>query len=143
MYYDQLSDEEKQNSASLTGDTCKITHSEGTDYFARVVLEIPIHGVEEPFTWGMWVSLSKQSFDRYTSSWGDHDQTDSYFGWLSNRLPHYPNTINLKTNARPRNGGLRPLLELLDAEHPLVVDLRQGLTIQQAQQIAESAMHIS
>lgn len=141
MYYDVLSGQDKQSLATLTDDLCEIASHEGTDYFARVALELPIQGVEEPFLWGVWVSLSRESFERYTSTWGEHDESDSYFGWFSNRLPYYPDTINLKTNVRPRNGGLRPYLELAPSAHPLAIHYSEGLSIQEAQRIAEKVMH--
>ena len=141
MQFDQLSDDEKRAIGTLSDDLCKIEHPEGTDYFARVVLEIPIHGVKEPFLWGVWVSLSQANFERYTSTWGKHDESDSYFGWFSNRLPFYPDTINLKTKARPRNGNARPVLELEPSDHLLSVHFQHGITVSVAQQIAEIAMH--
>ena len=143
MHYEQLSDTEKRSIGKLTDDLCEIAHTDNTDYFARAVLELPIHGVEDPFVWGVWVSLSQKSFEKYTSTWGEHEDSDSYFGWFSNRLPFYPDTINLKTNVRPRNGGLRPLIELQPSNHPLAVHFQNGMTIQEAQQIAEAAMHAS
>jgi len=141
MHFDQLSDEDKSAIGKLSDDLCKIEHPEGTDYFARTILEIPIHGIKEPFLWGVWVSLSQESFEKYTSTWGKHDETDSYFGWFSNRLPFYPDTINLKTNVRPRNGGARPILELQPTEHPLAIHYLHGISVHEAQQIAELAMH--
>ncbi|HWG87794.1 MAG TPA: DUF2199 domain-containing protein [Candidatus Acidoferrales bacterium] len=141
MHYEELSDEDKQSIATLTDDLCQIDHPEGADYFARVVLELPIHGVAEPFLWGVWVSLSQESFEKYTSTWGEHDESDSYFGWFSNHLPYYPNTVNLKTNVRPRNGGARPILELQPSDHPLAIHFQNGMTIQEAQQIAEAVLH--
>jgi len=141
IYYDQLSDEDKLAIGKLSDDLCEIEHPSGTDYFARAILEIPIHGVEQPFLWGVWVSLSQPSFDRYKSTWGNHDETDRYFGWLSNRLPFYPDTINLKTHARPKNGGERPILAIEPTDHLLSIHARQGISIEQAQHIAEIAMH--
>jgi hypothetical protein len=141
-HYSELTAAEKAERATLTDDTCQIRYDDGhVDYFARVVLEIPIHGVADPFLWGVWVSLSEQSYTRYTSSWGNHDESDAYFGWLSNRLPHYTNTINLRTHCHPRNGGMRPRLELEPTGHLLSVHAREGLSIAQAQAIAQIAMH--
>ena len=142
LAYEQLSAAEREARAKLTDDLCMIRHDDGhRDYFARVCLEIPIHGVEDPFMWSVWVSLGEASFKRYTDTWGEHDEADAYFGWLSNRLPHYPDTVNLRTNVHPRSGGVRPWLELEPTDHPLAVHAREGLTIEQAQRIAEEAMH--
>lgn len=141
MHYDTLSEHDKASLATINDDLCTIEHPGGTDYFARVILELPIHGVEQTFLWGVWVSLSQKNFERYTSTWGEHDETDCYFGWFSNRLPHYPDTINLKTHVHPRNGGARPTLEIEPSDHPLSIHYHQGMTMQEAQLIAEEVMH--
>ena len=140
LYYEQLTHDEK-NLATLSGDLCKIAHPGGTDYFARAVLEIPVTGVTEPFSWGVWVSLSEASYERYTSTWKDHDESDSYFGWFSNQLPYYPDTTKLKTQVRPRKGGIRPYLVLEDTEHLLANHFHNGIAVEEAQKIAEIAMH--
>jgi len=136
-----LLNEEQKRQARLTSDLCRMSNENGTHRFVRVVLEIPIHGIEEPFMWGVWASLSEQNFKRYLDSWDDPDENDSYFGWFCNRLPYYPDTMSLKTQVRPRRGGLRPYLELERNGHLLAEHLYEGITVQQAQEIAEVAQH--
>lgn len=140
VHYSNLSDAEKAK-AKLTSDTCVITHGEGTDRFIRVVVEIPIHGATEPFTWGVWVSLSEANYNKYVEGWDNPDESDSYFGWFCNRLPYYEDTTGLKTQVRPRKGGIRPCLEIERNGHLLAEHLHNGITIAQAQEIAEKAMH--
>jgi hypothetical protein len=135
-----LSTEEKA-AAELKSDTCVIRHDDGVDRFIRVVLEIPIHGVDEPFMWGVWVSLSEKSFARYLETWNEPDESDAYFGWFCSRLPYYEDTINLKAQVRPRRGGLRPYLELERNGHLLAEHLFAGISIEHAQEIAEMMMH--
>jgi len=128
----------------LGSDLCLIKHNEGTDYFIRTILEIPIHGIEEPFTWGVWVSLSEKSYARYAETYDNPVEGDGFFGWLCNRLPSYPDTLALATDVHVQLGGLRPTLHLHhgDAdEHPLVIDQRQGISIARAQEIAELISH--
>ena len=52
------------------------------------------------------------------------------FGWLSNRLPDYPDTLNLRTDVWPQDGNKRPLVTIQSAhaEHPLYVEQQQGIT---------------
>ena len=139
-YYAQLPEPARSN-ARLDSDTCTIKDTNGTDYFVRVVLEIPIHNIDEPFLWGVWASLSKASFDRYVATYDDPDEGDSHFGWFSNRLPYYPETLGLKTNVHPRKGGWRPYLTIERNGHPLAEHLADGISIDLAQQIAECVMH--
>ena len=74
----------------LSSDFCVITDTEGTDYFIRAVLEVPIHGAEKPFLWGVWVSLSQESFKRYWDTYDDPQVGEGFFGWLCNKIPVYP-----------------------------------------------------
>ena len=64
----------------LESDLCKYEDADGPHYFVRACLEIPIHGVSEPFLWGVWVSLSKESFDRYLETCEEPEEGISYFG---------------------------------------------------------------
>ena len=46
---------DNESAASLTSDDCVI---DGTAFFVRGCIEIPVHGQADPFIWGVWVSLS-------------------------------------------------------------------------------------
>ena len=138
LAYDNLPPAEKEN-AHLDTDFCVV----GDHRFIRVCLEIPIIGIEAPFMWGVWVSLSEKNFERYVETYDDPVEEDEYFGWFCNRLPYYPDTVNLRTVVRPRRNNVRPFLELQPTEHPLSIDFYNGLTIQRAQEIAEIAMHLN
>jgi hypothetical protein len=143
-HYSTLSDEQKRSMGMLDSDLCTINHAEGTDYFIRAILEIPIHSVEEPFIWGVWVSLSEKSYSRYVDTYDNPIEGDGFFGWLCNRLPCYPDTLALAANVHVQMGGKRPTVRLHRGnsnEHPLVRDQHQGIGVKRAQEIAEQAMH--
>lgn len=140
-HYAELDPQEQAAQATLGSDLCTIEHADGCDYFVRACLEIPILGHAEPFIWGVWVSLSAANFARYRDSWTAPDLDDRYFGWFCNRLPGYPETLNLKTLVHPRGDNLRPWIELAPADHPLVDDARDGLTVARAQALAEQVLH--
>ena len=95
--------------------------------------------------YGVWSSLSEQSFKRVLELWEDPRRTDEppYFGWLSNSLAGYPETLNLKLDVLTRDVELRPLLRLQDGDHPLIVEQRRGITMDRAYEIAELHMHAS
>ena len=140
--YTELS-EALRTSAHLGTDLCWYEEDGETHRFVRVCLEVPIHGFSEPFTWGVWVSLSEQSFNRYVETLDSPIESDSYFGWFCNRLPYYPDTHALKVNVRPRGGDLRPYIELQSSDHVLAQDYANGVSIARAQEIAEIAMHLA
>lgn len=133
--------EQIQKKGKLGSDLCYYKDEDGFHYFIRVVLEIPIHGVDQPFLWGVWVSLSEKNYNRYIESYDDPDTSDCYFGWFCNYLPFYENTYALKADVRPRSGGDRPYIELHESSHQLAVDYHEGISIEKAQEIAEHCLH--
>jgi hypothetical protein len=142
--YTSLSDEQKSQMATLTEDFCTITHDEGTDRFIRAILEVPIHGAEEPFLWGVWVSLSEKSFTRYKETYHEPVVGEGYFGWVCNKISLYPYDQSRPSDVVVQPGRSRPkvVLHRGDPEDdPLVIDQVQGISIARAQELAERAQH--
>lgn len=142
--YASLSEAQKESMAKLSSDFCTITHGEGTDYFIRTVLEIPIHGVTEPFAWGVWVSLSEKSFRRYVETYDDPVAGDGFFGWVCNKLPVYAHERALAADVIIQTGGRRPKLYLhhgSESDDQVVLDQLNGISIARAQELAERAQH--
>jgi hypothetical protein len=125
----------------LSSDQCVI---KAQHYFVRGLIEIPVVGSDDVFSWGVWVSLSRESFSRSTDLWDTpgRESEQPYFGWLSTELPIYmPSTINLKTHVRTRPVGERPFIELEPTEHPLAIEQRNGITRERVREIAEAVLH--
>lgn len=141
IYYHQLNEAERREQAHLTTDTCVI-HDE--DFFIRGCLEIPVHGRSVPFTYGVWVTLSRDNFARYEELYEDRrgrEQEPPYFGWFSNQIPGYGETLNLKTNVYLRPYPTRPRLELEPTDHQLSVDQRNGITVERLKALLEANEH--
>lgn len=132
---------EVQQAGLLNSDLCKYKDADGEHYFIRVCLEVPIIGLEEPFVWGVWSSLSKKNFDRYVDTCESPDTSDCYFGWLCNRLPCYPDTYAIKLKIHPRPGGTRPYAVPEATDHPLSRDFHVGMAPERATKIAEHVLH--
>lgn len=130
-----------QEGGHLGSDVCRYEDEDGRQFFIRVVLEVPIHGVADPFLWGVWVSLSETNYERYIDTYDAPDTGDRYFGWFCNALPWYPDTLGLKTSVHPRANNQRPYIVLEESGHPLAVDFHRGISVQRAQEIAEAVMH--
>lgn len=130
-----------QKKGQIGSDLCFYEDEDGKHYFARTVIEVPIHGIDEPFTWGVWVSLSEKSYNHYIDTWEQAEPDYGYFGWVCNRLPYYDNTYALATDVYPQNGGNRPLLHLHETEHALYHDFKNGISAEKAQEIAELCLH--
>ena len=127
-------------SAVLLPEQCII----GEDgFFVRGCLEVPIIGSSEVFSWGVWVLLSQQHFERMgeLSETEGRDSEPAYPGLLGTELPFYPDTLSLKAKVHTRPVGQRPFVELEPTDHPLAVEQRAGITMETARRIAEMLEH--
>jgi hypothetical protein len=130
--YLDVPEEEREARTVFTPDRCIVRDDDGEHYFIRGVIELPIHGQEQPFGIGAWVSQSRVNYERYEA-----DETMApTFGWLSNRIAHYDETtFLLKTRVHFRSGGMRPTIELEPTAHPLAVEQRTGISVERAWEI--------
>ncbi|MEK0098061.1 DUF2199 domain-containing protein [Streptomyces sp. A475] len=127
----------------LSTDQCVVR---GQYYFVKGLLEIPVIGSDEVFSWGVWVSLSRENFSRLADLWDrrGRETEKPHFGWLTTDLPAYSTTtLNLKTNVHIRPVGERPYVELEPTDHPLAVEQRTGITMDRVQEIAADLFHSS
>jgi hypothetical protein len=112
----------------LSEDFCVL---EGQHFFVRAVLELPIRGSGgQQFGFGVWATLSRKNFERYIAEFdsGEQDELGPWFGWFSNRLEGYPDTLNLKCQVHPVSGRQRPRVELEPTQHPLALEQKTGIT---------------
>lgn len=134
-YYAGIPENERAKRVLMDFDLCVIDQKL---FFIRGCLDIPVVGTGKIFSWLVWVSLAEKSFQRAIEMWetpGREAEPPS-FGWLSTSLPHYPETLNLKTNVHTKPVGVRPQIELEPTTHPLAVEQRQGMTLERAQSLA-------
>ncbi|MFF3947573.1 DUF2199 domain-containing protein [Streptomyces sp. NPDC001902] len=132
---------EQDPDSVLSSDQCVI---KGEHFFLRGLIEIPVIGADEVFSWGVWVSLSRDNFARALEVWDTpgRESEKPCFGWLSTELALYsPSTVNLKTNAHTRPVGRRPYIELEPTDHPLAVEQRTGITRDRVREIAMAVLH--
>lgn len=119
----------------LNDDYCAIN---GSDFFVRGIIPLPIIGTLQQFCWGVWGSLSRDNFEKLVE-WEDGrgNQLDSQgmFSWLSNQIEDYPDTLNLKMYAHVQERGMRPIFELEPADHPLSKEFQNGISPDQVKEI--------
>ncbi|MGO4123675.1 DUF2199 domain-containing protein [Inquilinus sp. YAF38] len=135
--YYGIPEAEREARTLLTDDMCTI---DDRAFYIRGCLEIPIIGHDEPFSWGLWVSVSGESMALILETWEAPDRASHAprFGWLSATLNTYPEILNLKTMVHLRTPPTRPFIELEPTDHPLAVEQRQGITIERVVEIAEA-----
>jgi hypothetical protein len=112
----------------LTEDFCILN---GEHFFVRCVLPIAISGTPDTsFRFGTWATLSRANFDHYVDNFdgGQQGNLGPWFGWFSNRLKGYPNTLGLKCRVHPRDGRQRPNIELEPTDHALAMEQKNGIS---------------
>jgi hypothetical protein len=128
---------EREARTAFTPDHCRVRDDDGEHYFVRGVIPIPIHGQDEPFGLGTWVSQSRDDYERYVAK----EAQEPTLGWLSNHIAHYAiSTYALKARLHFREHGLRPMIELEPTEHPLAVEQREGISLERAWEIVHLYM---
>jgi len=138
--YYLVPEEERPARVRFGTDDCVI---DGTQFFVLACIEIPVHGEREPFTWGVWVSLSEASYRQWQATYADEKRSHvgPFFGWLNAGLKPYPDTLNLKTNVHLRDNGTRPYIELEPTDHPLAVEQRNGISVQRVGELFTHMVH--
>lgn len=142
--YFSVPENERETSIRIDSDTCVI---EDEEYYIRAVLEIPIVGVDEPFMWGVWVSQSRESFERYMATYDDDQSEDGSFGWLAVAMPGYDLTEpgepfeQIACDVRWSVPGARPTLAPHEIDHPIYHDFINGISWDRAIELALKMMH--
>jgi hypothetical protein len=131
----------EDSKSELAEDQCVI---QGKDFFIRGLIQIAVVDGPQAFEWGVWVSLSRESFLRAGHLWETpgRESEPPYVGWLATNLTAYgPSTLNLKADVHTRPVGLRPLIELEPTNHPLAVEQQHGITVARVREFAELLAH--
>jgi hypothetical protein len=138
----RLTDEERARSR-LDADTCEINADDGSSFFVRGVLELPLVDADGTFGYGVWGSLSESHFRRFLELYDDPERVDEppYFSWLSNRLAGWPETLNLKTNVEIFDIASRPRIVLEPTDHPLARAQYEGIAFRRALELVEPHLH--
>jgi hypothetical protein len=140
LSYFAVPEHERRRRLLLGSDDCII---DATYFFVRGCVEIPIHGSREPFVWGVWVSLSRESHAEWCRWFNESKRSHvgPFTGWLDTWLKVYPNTMNLQTRIHLRDDGIRPYVELEPTTHPLAVEQRQGISVKRLGEIYARMTH--
>ena len=133
---------ERAARVELSEDDCVI---DATAFYLKGLLGIPIEGSPDPFVWGVWLSVSAESYRRFVTLYDDVGRSadEQFFGWLCNELPSYPSTQLLKAMLHVREYPMRPWVELEPTSHPLAIDQRDGVTKTRTIELTKLLLHRS
>lgn len=102
----------------------------GKHFFVRAVLEIPVIGGPESWSFGCWTTLSRSNFDKYVNGFddGEYEDMGPWFGWLCNHLKGYFEGEPEGVDVYPQTSRQRPKLVVRDVDHPLARAQSEGIT---------------
>jgi hypothetical protein len=85
--YFEVPEPERDKRIFINSDVCDIDRKR---FFARGVLQIPVHG-HEHFGWGIWVEMKSADFIRYLELYEDPDQGNEplFHGHIATAIPAY------------------------------------------------------
>lgn len=140
LYFYAVPVAQRDHRCLLESDMCIVDQK---NFFVRGCLEIPVLGEPEPFSWGVWLSLSPDNFEKFSRCLRapKRSHIGPFFGWLSAELPLYPSTENLKTRVHLRDNGIRPFVELEPTDHPLASEQREGIPVARVAEIYAHHVH--
>lgn len=124
----------------LSEDFCVVG---GEHFFVRCVFEIPVHGLEEAFGFGIWSTLSRTNFDIYVDAFDDGGYAESgpWPGYFSNPLDCFGDTLNQPDWVQPRLQRQRPTVTLMDPSHPLAIAQFEGISAERVLEIYAAYGH--
>jgi hypothetical protein len=133
-------DENSSKDAELTQDVCVIKESR---FFIKGQIKIPVEGKEEPFSWNVWVEISKDDFESEQEHWEDENRflKPPYEGLLDTSLHVYPNALGLKVKVQTQKLGLIPDITILESDHPLFLEQENGITMERVISFAKTILY--
>jgi hypothetical protein len=136
----QLTDDERAARVALSSDQCILDEEH---FFILGNLDIPVRESTEVITWTVWSTLSETNFERCSELWhsAGRESEPPYFGWLSNQVPGYPRSVNIKVRVHTQPLGTRPKLEVIEESHPLRTHQKDGITAAQADKLIHIALY--
>lgn len=132
--YHNLTENEQIELGKLESDFCEINYEDQTDRFIRVSLKQKIHNACETLEYGLWVSLSENSYLDYRENFNNLDHETKYFGWLCSNIVEYGSTSSIPCDVVIKSGNDRPeIFPHDDFDHDFVRDYYSGISKLEAQ----------
>jgi hypothetical protein len=124
--------DERDHRTIASKDACAIRTADDSErtYFLRVLVPFTVTGLARPVSWGLWVEVSEQHFQRTSDLWDAPSQSDEppFHGRIANALVGYKDAelIGLVSLSDPDHV---PTFHLTSpADHQFVREQRTGVT---------------
>ncbi|RQW22988.1 DUF2199 domain-containing protein [Bacillus sp. C1-1] len=132
IYFYNMDEEERKKRFYLKDNVYMLDKEH---FFVNGIIPIYVKELDVDFYWGVWVSLSKESYYKVKKR-RRLGFIEPMFGWLSTEIPIYPDTVNLKTKVHYQAGEELPIIELEPTDHPLALEYEHGISLARVEEIA-------
>lgn len=115
--------------AETNPDLCVI---DGSKFYLRGVLAVPIQGEADEFRWGTWAQVEEKDLRRYYELWDETDISNepSFRGFLSGGVRDFAGSDELEVIIELQSNNQRPRLTIVSETHPLGIAQRNGVTLE-------------
>jgi hypothetical protein len=140
----ELPEDEREARAEIGSDSGVFRSPDGEEhYYVRGLLELPIPALDTYFGYGAWIEVDGESYDRLGELWDDERGRDEppFVGKLANELAPYESTHGLPVMLQLREVERLPTVELVETDHPLRADQREGISEARAHELAATVAH--
>lgn len=108
FYYSRLSRSEQEGQAELIHDFCTIRNPSQTDHYIRAMITQKVNDHCDTLQYAVWILLNEDCFEDYSKNYFSNDHEAVYFGFLSNQIPGYNNTLSVRVTIYAHKGMERP-----------------------------------
>jgi hypothetical protein len=127
-----IPENERAQRTKIGSDLCVL---DSEHFFVRAVLYLPIREADDCFCFGVWGTLAQNNFDTYYAEFENRQpEFGPFFSWLCSSLPPY-DSWGLASDMIFLPGNRRPVIQLHEADHPLVAAQRDGISLEEVKQI--------
>ena len=138
-YYYSVPVEERNERIEMEQSLCVIDKEY---FFHRGRLEIPVHNSKDNLFFDVWLSISKDKFEKRMDDWENPDRVknEPYFGWLQTQIPTYEDSISIEAIALEEGLGCIPKIKIQNEGHKLTADQKNGISFEKAIGIIENIL---
>jgi hypothetical protein len=140
----ELSEDERAERAEIADDFVSFRSRDGAQrHYVRGLLEIPVPALDSYFGYGSWIEVDADSYLRLWQLWHDErgGEQPPFAGTLANELAPYEGTLGLPVMLQLRDVDVLPTVELVETDHLLRAEQRDGITEARARELAATALH--
>lgn len=135
-------DEQTDPNGKMNEDFCIFDRGNGQmERYIRCILLLPIQEHERSFMFGVWISVSEDSWEIYRDGFESGQYSEDWcHGFLGNEIGPFPDSFILQCEVVFGEDNNRPEVFFYEADHDLVVAQANGISVGKVEEITAPLM---